>query len=296
MSNTAEIYKFPDKKGESSKVARLEDGYVRTATAIVEAFERAPLTSREARVVRTIERLTYGWQKPDARIPAKTIAERTGLSETNASAALNSLIRKRVVIRIGGSRSPVKINKQVDQWDFDTQKSRVTPNCKAKSKWSESIQNGYVEPIQNGETYKDKKDINTTSNEVEPISSEISEQAEPEKQSPRYPDCPHDKILDLWADIMADKRQHARGMWSGSKRAKALASRWKQGFKIKHDATGEYLYTDAETGVEWWGRFFKFLRKSTFLMADNNWFDLEWVCKRENFEKIMELKYHGDAR
>lgn len=138
----------------------MEDGYVRTATPLVEAFCRAPLTSREARVIRVIERMTYGWNKAEDWIAASVISEMTGMSEGKCSETLNALIRKKVVTRAGGGRSPVRINKNVSEWDFSAQKSRVTPKRKAAPSWGKSPQDGVSERPLLGETPIDTTDTN----------------------------------------------------------------------------------------------------------------------------------------
>ena len=132
-----------------------------------------------------------------------------------------------------------------------------------------------------------------TSNEVE-VTANAETAPKKRSGSSSLPSCPHGDLLDLWAEIMPDKRQPIRSMWSKGARSKNLAARWKQGFSIKHEQTGEPLYTDTESGIAWWGKFFAFLRKSEFLMRDDSrFFGLDWIAKAENFEKIMELKYHG---
>ncbi|MGS2743580.1 replication protein [Halomonas sp. LS-001] len=166
MSDTAEIIQFPDRRDDGQAPAQdrgrsiqVEDGYTRTANAIVDALMKAPLTSREARIVRAVERATYGWNKPSAWLAASVLAEMTGMPEGKCSETLNALIRKRVLVRLGGSRSPVKINKQIDEWNFTAQKSRVTPKRKDAPTWGESPQNGVTESPQDGVTNKDRKDI-----------------------------------------------------------------------------------------------------------------------------------------
>lgn len=166
MTNTAEIFQFPDRRDDgqsqgpqrSGRSIQVEDGFTRTANALVEAFARSPLTSREARVIRVVERMTYGWNKAEDWIAASVISEMTGMSEGKCSETLNGLIRKRVLIRDGGGRSPVRINKHVDEWDFKAQKSRVTPKRNPNPEWGKSPQNGVSESPQNGVTPKDTKD------------------------------------------------------------------------------------------------------------------------------------------
>lgn len=200
MSDTAEIIQFPDRRDdghapahERGRSIQVEDGYTRTANAIVEALMKAPLTSREARVVRAVERATYGWNKPSAWLAASVLSEMTGMPEGKCSETLNALIRKRVLIRLGSSRSPVKINKKIEEWNFTTQKSRVTPKRKTSPNWSESPQNGVTESPQDGVTNKDKKDTKPSSlrSEGEPSAAAELELTPPQKPKPSvapYPD------------------------------------------------------------------------------------------------------------
>lgn len=71
-------------------------------------------------------------------------------------------------------------------------------------------------------------------------------------------------------------------LWSGSARATALQSRWKE---------------DPERhSLEWWEGWFRYIAKSPFLTGNNdkNWKpDLGWLLKKENFIKVCEGKYHG---
>lgn len=163
MSNLAQIsdherYQVAETPAPERRSIQVEDGYTRTANAIVEAFCRAPLTSREARVIRVIERMTYGWRKAEDWIAASIISEMTGISEGKCSETLNSLIRKKVVTRNGGGRSPVRINKEVSEWDFTAQRSRVTPKQKPKSLWGDSPQVGVSQSPQDGVAPKERKE------------------------------------------------------------------------------------------------------------------------------------------
>jgi hypothetical protein len=92
---------------------------------------------------------------------------------------------------------------------------------------------------------------------------------------------------------MPEKPQPSKNLWSNTARASNLAARWRAGFKIKHELTGKPLYTTKAEGIEWWGKLFRFLRKSDFLMQDHRWFKLDWVANKTNFTKIMEQSYHG---
>jgi len=214
MSDTAEIIQFPERRDDaqspgpegSGRSIQVEDGFTRTANALVEAFARAPLTSREARVIRVVERMTYGWNKAEDWIAASVISEMTGISEGKCSETLNGLIRKRVLVRNGGGRSPVRINKKIEEWDFAAQKSRVTPKRKPGSTWGESPQDGVSESPQDGETPKDMKDI-------PPLPSVEGEGSSPKsKRSGASPAKPKAKptqldLSNLPADVTAEAVQ-----------------------------------------------------------------------------------------
>lgn len=108
------------------------------------------------------------------------------------------------------------------------------------------------------------------------------------KQS--LPPCPHQEILKAWSEVMPDKTQPRA--WDGQ-RAANLSARWKSGFEIMRSDNKGYLYTDKETGIAFWRAFFQFMRKSDFLMNNCRPFGLDWIVKKENFQKILEHKYHG---
>lgn len=284
----------------------MEHGYVRTANEIVEALMRAPLTSREARIVRAVERATFGWQRSTARLSQDALAKMTGMTPKRCSEALNSLLRKRVLIREGGSRSPVGINTRVDDWNFEAEQARVTPKRPPVPNQGHRPQDGDVQRPQNGDAYKDRKDSSSPygeestadADDANPVDQDfLGEPKKPKTASAKrtgLSPCPHQAILDLWAEIMPDKRQPVRSLWPNSARARNLTARWKSGFVILNEQTGEPLYTDTASGIEWWGRFIRFLRRSEFLMRDDSsWFGLDWVAKAENFEKILSMKYHG---
>lgn len=197
----------PDGKG-----AQLEDGYVRTATAIVEAFAKAPLTSREGRVIRAVERATFGWQRSSARLSQDALAKMTGLTPKRCSEAVNGLIRKKVLFRDGGSRSPIGINTKVSEWDFQPEKSRVTPKQTDASNWGHRPQDGVTERPQDGDTYKDRKDRLLPNG-----SNESSVQSKKTKRSRWGEEIDHELTSEFVAAVSTDLDapvKHAPAAWA----------------------------------------------------------------------------------
>lgn len=186
MSNVARIadherFEAREESVSQSKGAQLEDGYVRTANAIVEALCRAPLTSREARVVRAVERATFGWDRSAARLSQSVLAKMTGLTPKRCSETVNALLAKKVIRREGGSQAPIGINTRVSEWNFEAQKSRNVPKLDKNPNWGLRPQDGDEKRPQDGDT-------NTDNTDIPPLPSVEGEGAADEKPAAPAPD------------------------------------------------------------------------------------------------------------
>lgn len=107
----------------------------------------------------------------------------------------------------------------------------------------------------------------------------------------RFDNCPHQQILALWQKHWPGKSQPNLSQWSGSNGAALLRARWRQAAETRHSKTGERLYVDLETGLDWWDKFLGYLAQSDFLRGAN-WFEFRWLIKPENFLKALEGKYN----
>lgn len=140
-----------------------------------------------------------------------------------------------------------------------------------------------------------------TSHSLEPVkeplvdSGEIDVEASAIKsKKTKLPACPIDTIINLWSEIMPDKKQPLVSIWKQGQNGVNLSNRWKQCFSIQHSREDRKLYHDLDSGIEFWRLLFQHLRRSEFLMADDrNFFGLDWIVKKANFEKILEGKYHA---
>lgn len=128
---------------------------------------------------------------------------------------------------------------------------------------------------------------------VDSAESDSESAPNPTPKKPKIPPCPIREIIGLWSEIMPDKKQPMLNIWLQNQNGENLKNRWSQCFRIKHSREDRMLYHDLESGLEFWRLFFIHIRKSEFLMSDNKFFDLGWVVKKINFEKILENKYHG---
>lgn len=98
---------------------------------------------------------------------------------------------------------------------------------------------------------------------------------------PANPPCPQQEIVALYHETLPELRQVRE--WNAT-RQKLLASRWRE--------------SKDRQSLEWWGKYFGYVRKSRFLMGqttgrDGRGFDcdLEWLIRPTNFAKVIEGKY-----
>jgi hypothetical protein len=147
-----------------------------------------------------------------------------------------------------------------------------------------------------------KKECNLINNDLEEDIESCDSESESEKVKPksdktskkkRLPNCPHLKILELWSQVMPDKRQPSLSEWDSSRAAyKDLAARWKEGLTLKNPKTNEPFYNDIESGLHFWFSFFTWCSESQFLTQKCKPFSLDWALKKANFIKIKEGAYH----
>jgi hypothetical protein len=106
------------------------------------------------------------------------------------------------------------------------------------------------------------------------------------------PDCPHEDIRALWAEVMPELPQPAA--WRGQ-RVEHLRTRWREVATEKH-------WTTQKQGIAYFRKLFRYVRQSPFLLGkkpgrDNRAFvvELPWLIRPENFLKVIEGKYHEET-
>ena len=90
--------------------------------------------------------------------------------------------------------------------------------------------------------------------------------------------CPQSEIVDLYHKLLSELPPVKD--WT-DERQKQLRSRWKEDPKRQD--------------LDWWERYFAFVRKSSFLMGNGSksWKpNLEWLVKKKNLINVIEGKYH----
>jgi hypothetical protein len=108
----------------------------------------------------------------------------------------------------------------------------------------------------------------------------------PEKvneKAPCQPDCPHQKIVTLYNEILSEKLPSVKlNLWNGA-RKKALTARWKE--------------DQERQNIAWWSKYFEAISDTPFLVGEteSGWTaDMGWIVKAENMVKILEGKYKNN--
>ncbi len=108
---------------------------------------------------------------------------------------------------------------------------------------------------------------------------------------PRIPDCPHAKLIDLFAERLPELPRPKPELWAGVSE-RAMRARWRWLLTAKK-ANGARYATDEESGVAWMDRFFCYVAKSDFLMGRSGSFQctLQWLMTEGNFAKVLQGNY-----
>ena len=97
--------------------------------------------------------------------------------------------------------------------------------------------------------------------------------------------CPHQKIIDLYNNILGKELSRVKSkLWNGTRQV-SLQSRWKEDKERQN--------------VEWWEKYFEEVNKSDFLMGrvpgrnGQQPFraDMGWLINKSNIVKVLEGKY-----
>jgi hypothetical protein len=120
------------------------------------------------------------------------------------------------------------------------------------------------------------------------------------------PPCPYDTLIDLYHELCPTMPAVRRNLFKAGKRADAMLARWKWVMTAKAEFganAGNRMATTADEGVAWFRQFFEYAAESAFLRGERlggdgrKWVsDLGWLMVLGNFEKVLEGKYHGEAR
>lgn len=119
------------------------------------------------------------------------------------------------------------------------------------------------------------------------------EEAKASLSTSKLPDCPHLEIIESFAKHLPNLPQPKPELWNGA-RAKALHARWVWVLTAKK-RTGDRYATDRDSALDFFSRFFAYVANSCPHLNgenDRSWTaDLAWLCKADNFAKVMQGNY-----
>ncbi len=307
MSSTAEIIDHPAMESGRKKGAQIESGYGRLANELIEAFAGGCFTKRQYQVIFAIYRETYGRRDNDLgdskktnRITLKRMSDITGLSESKSSETIGQLFAMNVLIKVGQGYGEIGFQTDPDEWIFPEKKSKNNAEnlpTSQKTKNGKGSQNMGKDSSQKMGSIIDNIYNISNPNGLDIVASDESlDDGEPPKNKkikkrnkPSLPDCPQQKILDLWTEVFPFKPAPDR---VASTSQGHLRTVWRLGFstKRKHGKLkGEVYYSDVDGGLQWWREFFTYCSKLP--VAKQHWFTFEWIIRETNWSKTIAGNY-----
>ncbi len=134
-----------------------ENGHMGIANELVEAFQLLHLSGNQWRLLWTILRFTYGWNKKVDCISLTTFEKGTGLNRWNLKRDLNDLFHRGIIIK----DSSDYITKYGLQKDHTKWQTSIKNNTSIKNDTAASIKNDTKTSIKNN-THKRQKTIKDT--------------------------------------------------------------------------------------------------------------------------------------
>jgi len=217
----------------------------------------------------------------------KRVAERISCSDRTAQRILHELIAEGWLSVVGNANGGAP--GQTRKYQLNTAKLAL-----------ESVTGDKLTGVTNKET-GDIGDAGRVTSEAETgdtgvTQSTIEPPIEPSSSSSvsKLPSCPHVEIIDLFAKHLPELPQPQPELWDGA-RAKNLSARWKWCLTAKKRSGARYA-ADKASALDFFARFFSYVAKSDFLTGRNGQWsgcDLAWLCKAENFAKVLQGNYEN---
>lgn len=136
------------------QVADLDDGYTRTANALMEAVMLSGLTQHQLLIVIAVWRKTYGYNKKMDWIGNEQFAALTGMAPTKCSTAKNELVRMGVLTQTGRQ---VGMNKNISEWKTKVNGIGKTFTESVKKTFTKTVNSGLPNQVNTKDTIQKKE-------------------------------------------------------------------------------------------------------------------------------------------
>lgn len=105
-------------------------GFTRMDNQLMDALAAVHLSPAEFKTLHAIARLTIGFHREACRITADEVAKKTNMLPAHVSRAISSLLARRILYRIGGSRGDIGICNP-DEWIYQVPKKQKSTRPKS---------------------------------------------------------------------------------------------------------------------------------------------------------------------
>ena len=129
-----------------------------------------------------------------------------------------------------------------------------------------------------------------------------SKEANASLSEAELPDCPHDALIDLYAQRLPELAQPRKSLWRSGKNAPAMKSRWRWVMTSCYESgerKGNRLATNTDEALAWFDRYFAYAAECDWLNGktkDGAWScDLGWLVNATNFVKVLQGNYNNKA-
>ena len=171
-------------------ISNTQRGFTRMDNSIMDALAAVHLSPSEFKTLHAIARLVIGYNLQERRITAEEVAKRTNILPAHASRAISTLLARRILYRVGGSRGDIGIC-DPSEWIFQEPKKKVSTHQESVeiTKIGSSDKVAKL-PISSDSHLYRKESISTLpSEERDAPSAQLPEVAKPErKRAVRLPD------------------------------------------------------------------------------------------------------------
>lgn len=172
------------------QIGNTQRGFTRMDNSIMDALAAVHLSPAEFKTLHAIARLVIGYNLQERRVTAEEVAKLTNILPAHASRAISTLLARRIIYRVGGSRGEIGIC-DPSEWIFQEPKKKASTQQESVEITKIGSSDKVAKLPISSDSLLYRKDSNSTlpSEERDAPSSQLPVVAKPErKRAARLPD------------------------------------------------------------------------------------------------------------